>query len=196
VSAAVDPSRVPGPDALARRLLTVGRHTYGVEQMTVRHWGEDARVRFGAFCSIGTDCTVFLGGNHRHDWVTTYPLSIHPLFAPDPPISGHPSTNGDVVVGSDVWVGAGVTLLSGVTVGDGAVLGAGAMVSADVPPYAVVAGNPARVVRTRFPADQVQALLDLRWWEWDDDRIRAAVPLLCADDIGAFLAANGSPPSP
>jgi acetyltransferase-like isoleucine patch superfamily enzyme len=99
---------------------------------------------------------------------------------------GHPASNGDVVVGPDVWVGHGVVIMSGVTVGAGTVLAAQAVVTKDIPPYSIVAGNPARVVRSRFSPEDVDFLLRVRWWDWDDARIRAIVPVLCSDDLRAL----------
>ncbi|MEA2220467.1 MAG: hypothetical protein QOJ35_3093 [Solirubrobacteraceae bacterium] len=96
---------------------------------------------------------------------------------------------GRVVVGSDVWIARGAVVHGGVRIGDGAVVGARAVVTDDVRPYAVVAGDPAREVRRRFDDEQVAALLDVRWWDWPAERIRAHVELLCAGDVDAFLAA-------
>jgi hypothetical protein len=76
---------------------------------------------------------------------------------------------------------------SGVTIGDGAVIGARAVVTRDVPPYAVVAGNPARLVKYRFSPERIQALLEIRWWDWDEDRIRARLPDMLAGDIDTFI---------
>src|SRR5262245_57136447 len=81
-----------------------------------------------------------------------------------------------VVVGHDVWIGHAAIILPGRTVGTGAVIGAGAVVTKDVDPYAIVAGNPARVIRQRFPAAVAQRLQRLAWWDWDHDRLRAALP--------------------
>jgi acetyltransferase-like isoleucine patch superfamily enzyme len=173
--------------------MRVGRHTYGHEQITVRHWGEPAELTIGSFCSIADRIFVFLGGNHRSDWVTTYPF---PEFADRwetaRNIEGHPSTNGDVTIGSDVWIGSNATIMSGVTVGDGAVIAANSCVTRDVDPYAIVAGNPARLIRHRFSPSIVEQLLGIRWWGWSDERIAANMHLLCSDDMDGFVRAHGS----
>lgn len=176
----------PGP-------TSVGRHTYGLELLEVRRWSEDdGELRIGAFCSIADRCIVLLGGNHRTDWVTTYPFPAFPSEWPTAAgISGHPASKGDVTIGNDVWLGSGATIFSGVTIGDGAVVAANATVTRDVPPYTIVAGNPARVVRPRFPPERVEALLRLRWWEWDDATIAARVQLLCSDRVDELIALDG-----
>jgi len=171
--------------------MDVGRHTYGHEQITVRTWGESAHLQIGSFCSIADRVIIFLGGNHRTDWVTTYPF---PAFSERWPgargIEGEHSTKGDVVIGNDVWIGSNATILSGVTIGDGAVIGANSCVAADVAPYAVVAGNPARQTRLRFDPETIEKLLAIRWWEWSDELIEANVQRLCGSDIDGFLAAQ------
>lgn len=174
--------------------MQVGRHTYGHEQITVRHWGEAAELRIGSFCSIADRVDVFLGGNHRPDWVTTYPFPAFPDKWPKARgIEGVPATNGDVVIGNDVWIGSNATIMSGVTVGDGAVIGTDSMVSTDVRPYAIVAGNPAREVRLRFDPETIERLLALRWWDWTDERIAANADLLSSGDIVGFLDAQRRP---
>jgi chloramphenicol O-acetyltransferase type B len=169
-------------------MLKVGRHTYGHEGIVLPHWDEDAELTIGSFCSIADRCVIFLGGNHRTDWITTFPFtSLAERWPAAEGIPGHPSTNGDVVIGNDVWIASNVTIMSGVTIGDGAVIAANATVARDVPPYAVVAGNPARVVRNRFTPEDVEALLAIRWWEWSDERIAGHLPLLCSNDIESFV---------
>ena len=179
----------------------VGRFSYGTNHVCV-HYADPhagAVVRFGAFCSVATGVTVWCGGNHRTDWVTTYPFGHreHAAFPTATGIVGHPATRGGVTVGNDVWIGADATLMSGVTVGDGAVIANSAHVVRDVPPYAVVGGNPARVIRIRFAPDVVDALLALRWWDrptpWIDAHARS---LLCAaPDVAAIRRAAAAAPS-
>ncbi|OWK41030.1 Acetyltransferase [Fimbriiglobus ruber] len=97
-------------------------------------------------------------------------------------------TKGDITVGNDVWIGAFAIVLSGVTIGDGAVVGAAAVVAKDVPPYAVVVGNPARVVKHRFDPDMVAQLLAIRWWDWPEDRVKTAADLIWSDRVAEFVA--------
>jgi acetyltransferase-like isoleucine patch superfamily enzyme len=162
-------------------------YSYGLRNLCIRQWGEGARLRLGRFCSIADSVTVFLGGNHRSDWVSAYPFGLR--LTDEFPFAGggQVATRGDVVIGNDVWIGSGATILSGVTIGDGAVIGARAVVARDVPPYAVVVGNPARVVRSRFAPAQVEQLVALRWWDLPAAQIRELVPLLCSPDVEALL---------
>lgn len=160
--------------------VRIGAWSYGASLITVQQWGEGASLSVGRFCSIAP-CTVLLGGNHRLDWTSTYPFGhVHGDAFACTPVPGHPATGGDVRIGNDVWIGQNVTILSGVTVGDGAVLAANATVTRDVPPYTVMAGNPARAVRTRFTSEVVELLLALRWWDLPQEAIRGLVADLCA----------------
>jgi acetyltransferase-like isoleucine patch superfamily enzyme len=172
-------------------MMEVGRHTYGHEQIDVRDWGEPAKLVIGSFCSIADRVTVFLGGNHRTDWVTTYPFTAFgERWETARGIAGHPSTNGDVTIGNDVWIGSNATIMSGVTVGDGAVLAANSCLTRDVPPYAIVGGNPAVVLRRRFDDRTIEGLLAIRWWDWSDERIAANMEQLCSADVEAFVRAH------
>jgi hypothetical protein len=119
--------------------------------------------------------------------VTAYPFtSFHPNARDIP---GSPFGKGDVVIGSDCWIGAGSAILSGVTIGDGAVVAARAVVAKNVPPYAVVAGNPAKVVRFRFGNETIARLLDVRWWNLPRSVVDHLVPLLSSSDLESFLSA-------
>lgn len=161
----------------------IGSWSYG--DLRVLDWGEGATLNVGAYVSVARGVTVLLGGEHRSDWVTTYPFSAH--WPPARSFSGHPKTKGDVRIGNDVWIGFGATILSGVCIGDGAVLGAGALVSQDVPPYGIVAGNPARLIRRRFDDETIARLLRVKWWEWPEEVITRAMPDLLSRNCGNFL---------
>jgi acetyltransferase-like isoleucine patch superfamily enzyme len=166
----------------------MGRHSYG-EPLVRWYQGDDEslRVRIGSFVAIADDVVMMIGGEHRIDWVSSYPFRV--MFdRPDKFTDGHPASKGDIVIGNDVWIGRGARILSGVTVGDGAAIGAYSVVSKDVRPYAIVAGNPAREVRRRFNDEQVEALLRIRWWDWDDAAVHAAVDELNSERIDAFIA--------
>jgi probable biosynthetic protein (TIGR04098 family) len=169
---------------VARHGFEIGDYSIGAP--TIRSFGDGARLKVGRYCSIAVGTTFILGGHHRTDAVTSFPLGLafDALRREE-----FPTSRGDIVVGSDVWVAGNATILSGVTIGDGAVVGAGAVVIQDVPPYAVVFGNPARLVRKRFPDEIIMALMELRWWELDAAQVRALRPLLQSDDIAGFIAA-------
>jgi virginiamycin A acetyltransferase len=161
----------------------IGRFTYG--EPSVMEWGEEAKLRIGSFCSIASDVNILLGGNHRTDWVTTFPFSV--LWDEFQDIPGHPATNGDVIIGNDVWIGAGATILSGVVIGDGAVIGAKSVITKGVDPYTIVAGNPAKLIRKRFNSEVIDELLKVRWWDWDIDRIKEKLPLMLSTEVEEFL---------
>lgn len=161
-----------------------GRGSYGTPHIYT--WGENANLYVGNFCSIATDVRILLGGNHRTDWVTTFPFSVlWPDIAGH--ISGHPQTKGDVIIGHDVWIGQSAAILSGVTIGDGAVVAAHAVVTKDVPPYAIMAGNPGRIVKYRFDEQTIAKLLSIAWWNWSDEEIAKAMPYLLSDNIHLFI---------
>ncbi len=162
----------------------IDRHSYG--DIKVRSWNEGAQLQIGAFCSFAAGVEIFLGGEHRTDWVTTFPFPA--LWKKQAGhITGHPRTRGDVVIGNDVWIGAGAVIMSGIRIGDGAVVGARTVVTKDIPPYAIVAGNPSRIVRMRFSPPQIERLLDMAWWQWDDTKITHFLPLMLSENIDGFL---------
>jgi acetyltransferase-like isoleucine patch superfamily enzyme len=152
--------------------MIVGNHTYGTENIKVYQWGEGAELIIGKFCSIGGNIQVFLGGNHRTDWITTYPFGhtntkVFNGFNG----KGHPATKGNVTIGNDVWIGSNSTIMSGVTIGNGAVIANNSHVVKDVPAYSIVGGNPAKVIKYRFSKSQIDKLLKLAWWDLPDNKI-------------------------
>ena len=104
-------------DALSQFDFKIGEFSYGVP--TVWWWAEPATLVIGNFCSFADGMNILLGGNHRVDWVTTYPFSAISHWPEAADIQGHPATNGDVIIGNDVWIGYKATILSGVMLGDG-----------------------------------------------------------------------------
>ena len=178
--------RLPQPIPLTERFpnVTVGHDTYGEPRIIGE--GKQARLEIGSFCSISDEVVILLDAEHRPDWVTTYPFNVRwPECAG---FTGHPHTKGDVIIGHDVWIGYGATILSGVTIGTGAVIGARAVVTQAVPPYAIVAGNPARVLRLRFPPATINRLLKSKWWDLPRERLLSIMPLLLSNRIDEFLA--------
>ncbi|MBN4053753.1 CatB-related O-acetyltransferase [Haliea sp. AH-315-K21] len=165
-----------------KSLYDVGPGTYG--EPTVLHWGEAATLKMGSYCSIADGVKIYLGGNHRVDWITTYPFSIFRESAKN--IVGHPATKGDVIIGHDVWIADDVKILSGVSIGNGAVIGASSVVSSNVAPYSIVAGNPAKPVKMRFTDDEILILQSLSWWFWDEVKLDSAMPCLLQGDVAAI----------
>lgn len=139
----------------------------------------------GKFCAIGKGVEFIMNGaNHRMNSVTTYPFNIMgggwEKSAPqleDLPLKG------DTVIGNDVWIGQNVIFLPGITVGDGAIIGANSVVTSDVLPYHIVGGNPARVIKKRFSDGQIEHLLNLKWWDWDSEKIFQNLDILCSADL-------------
>ena len=118
---------------------------------------------------------VTSSANHRHDGLSTYPFAIFQgRFTENAPSLPAPGSFRDTVVGNDVWIGAGATILPGARIGDGVIVGAGAVVGGTIPPYTVVAGNPARVIRHRVPPDTAARLVAIAWWNWPIGAILAA----------------------
>jgi acetyltransferase-like isoleucine patch superfamily enzyme len=114
---------------IGKSSVSVGRFTYGHENIAVKQWGEGCPLDIGAFCSIADNVQVFLGGNHRTDWITTFPFGH--IFQTDlggENIQGHPATNGGVSICNDVWIGWGATIMSGISIGNGAVIAANSTV--------------------------------------------------------------------
>lgn len=152
------------------------------------HAGAPERLVIGRFCQIADRVRIVTASaNHPMRGISTYPFAIfdHDLFAV---YMAELAALPDTVIGNDVWIGDGATILPGARIGDGVIIGAGAVVGGTVADYAVVAGNPARVLRMRFDAEAVARLKRLAWWDWPVSRIAAAIPALAAADLDALDA--------
>ena len=146
------------------------------------------RLKIGKFCQIA-DGALFItaSANHRHDGFSSFPFAVFDGGF-DEGRASLPQPGSDTVIGHDVWIGQGVRVLPGAQVGTGCILGAGAVVGGTVPPYSVVAGNPGRVLRTRFDAKTVARLLALAWWDWPITHILRHEAEICGGDFAALEA--------
>ena len=173
---------------LARRYgFEIGAHSYG--RPKVRFPESGRKLTIGRYCSIADRVEILLGGDHRLDWVSTFPFAAFAEVWPAVDGGGYHASRGDVVIGHDVWIGSGAMILSGVTIGHGAAVAARAVVTKDVPPYAIVGGNPARTIRARFDAPTVAALLDAAWWDLPDAAVAGLIPLLQSGRVHDLIAA-------
>lgn len=152
-------------------ILTIDSHTYGKNNLQLDIYrGSEAKVIIGKYCSIGPDVRIITGGIHPATWLSTYPFRAR-WNLPGKFVDGMPYSKGNIVIGNDVWIGTGVTILSGVTIGHGAIIAAGSIITKDQPPYAIVGGNPAKTIKYRFNEDKIEELLEMRWWDWEKEKI-------------------------
>lgn len=160
----------------------VGGFTYG--SPTILGGVEGRVVSVGNYCSIAPGVIILLGVEHWPNRVSTYPFKEGAAKC---------GSKGNVVIGNDVWIGLNACILSGVTIGDGAVIGAYSVVTKNVAPYAMVAGNPAKYIRSRFTVDQIDALLKIQWWNWPEEKMLKAWGAgdIVSEDIDAFIRKYG-----
>lgn len=165
--------------------MEIGDYTYGMPNLQYPWPG--VKLIMGKFCAMAANVRFYLGGNHGVASASSYPFQLLKSDYPKAAHIPHPASKGNIVVGNDVWFGESTTILSGVTIGDGAVIGLGSIVTKDIPPYAIVAGNPARIVRMRFDEETIAALLRIKWWDWPVERIKEHADLIVGDDVGKFI---------
>ncbi|MBO6754928.1 MAG: CatB-related O-acetyltransferase [Roseibium sp.] len=194
-----EPHTVFLKNVITRPTIEVGDFTYyqddqhaaDFETRNVRYHFDfiGDRLRIGRFCALATGTTFIMNGaNHAMTGFSTYPFNI---FHADWQEGFDPSTisdhlRGDTVVGHDVWFGTNATILPGITIGSGAIIGSETVVGSNVPPYAVVVGNPGRVIRTRFKTDMVERLLTVAWWDWPVHKITRHLNAIRGADIDAL----------
>lgn len=177
--------------------IIVGDYTYYDDFEDVRNFEKNVRYHFdftgdklhiGKFCAIASGVEFLLnGGNHLVDAISSYPFAIFGKGWEGAMEGREYPHKGDITVGNDVWLGYRSVILAGVTIGDGAIVGAYSVVTKDVPPYAIVAGNPARVIRRRFSDEEIERLLELRWWDWPIDKISRHMHQLTGASIDALV---------
>lgn len=165
--------------------VEVGEFTYGVPHIAEfdPHW----ELKIGKFSSISNNVEIIFGGQHHYDWISQYAFIpiVQNIFKEH---IYHDKPTRPVIIGNDVWIGKNVTILQGVTIGDGAVIGTNAVVAKSIPPYAIVVGNPCRIIKYRFNENQIAALLRIRWWDWPIDKIKENINLIMSDNIDDFIS--------
>jgi virginiamycin A acetyltransferase len=161
----------------------IGDYTYGSPRVKV--YDPNTNLKIGKFCSIAENVSILLGGEHITNWVSTYPFPF--FFDSAKNIQYLPLSKGDIVIGNDVWIGYGTIILSGVTIGDGSVIAAGSVITKSVAPYAIVGGNPAKLIRYRFSAEIILMLEKMQWWEWPLEKIIASAPIIMSDRVDEFV---------
>ena len=148
------------------------------------------RLVIGKFCAIARGAKFIMNGaNHKVSGISTYPFYIFgngwEKVMPQP---GDLPYKGDTVIGNDVWIGYDCLIMPGVKIGNGAIISSRSVVVSDVPPYTVVGGNPAKVIKERFPADVVQALEEIAWWDWPIEKISRHLAVIVSADVEALRA--------
>lgn len=177
--------------------IPFGRHSYGPQPKLLGFmpWlAKKARgSRIGNFCAISEGVTFSFLGKHSYNWVSTYPFyDFYNVWQAEVQMWHRGAPNDDeieaapIIVENDVWIASNVVIKEGVRIGNGAVVAMGSLVTKDVPSYALVGGNPAKVIKYRFNANQIEELQTIAWWNWPDNEIKKAVPLLLSEDIDAL----------
>ena len=154
--------------------IPVGKFTYGYQYMDYQYVKS-----IGSFCSIAANQTI-VPNDHRMDWVTTSPVaSLREFNFTDKDYMKDycPAEYRNIFVGNDVWIGANCIIFEGVNIGDGAVIAAGSIIRKDVPPYAVIGGVD-KIIKYRFSDEVIQKLLKIKWWNWDDKKIKENIMLM------------------
>ena len=175
--------------------ISVGKHSY-YSGYYHQHSFEDCiryliadrydvdKLKIGAYCSIGSGTVFMMAGNqgHRHDGISSFPFFYQENENFTSAKDGF-ERSGDTVIGNDVWIGTEAMIMPGVTVGDGAVIASRAVVTKDVEPYSIVGANLAKHIKFRFSEEEIDMLLKMQWWEWEDTILKDAVSTLCSTDI-------------
>ena len=180
------------------RGCSIGRYTYGYQSLLKEY---PLATKIGRYCSINGTARIW--NNHSLDCVTTHPMLDHRMFYSwdkqeermkyqkkygthfnnSPYENSFIRDNPPVEIGNDVWIGANVVILPGVIIGDGAVIAAGAVVTKSIPPYAIVGGVPAKLIRYRFSQEIIDAFLQIKWWEWSREKIEENIELFYQPEL-------------
>ncbi len=142
------------------------------------------KLIIGKFCMIASGVSFIMnGGNHLTDSISAYPFAVfgngweHAMDGKSYP------GKGNTIIGNDVWIGHNATIMPGVTIGDGAIIATNATVTKDVEPYSIVGGNPAKLIKKRFSDNDINDLLEIKWWNWDIEKITKHLQLITSSEV-------------
>ena len=177
--------------------IIIGDYTYYDDFENVENFEKNVKYHFdfvgdkltiGKFCMIASDVKFIMNGaNHLTDALTTYPFAIFGNGWEDAMNGKSYPNKGDINIGNDVWIGYNATIMAGVTIGDGAIIATNSTVIKDVEPYSIVGGNPAQEIKKRFSKEVITKLLELKWWDWDIEKITRNLQHLTAKEIGNII---------
>lgn len=161
--------------------IIVGDYTYYDDFENVENFERNVKYHFdfvgdkliiGKFCMIASDVKFIMNGaNHLTKAITTFPFAIFGNGWENAMENKSYPQKGDINIGNDVWIGYNATIMAGVTIGDGAIIATNSTVIHDVAPYSIVGGNPAKEIKKRFSDKEILKLLELKWWNWDIEKI-------------------------
>lgn len=172
--------------------IVIGKHTYGVRPETISGATKKSPVSIGSFCSIAPGVCILAHVEHPLRLPSTYPFRTAMFNRErqnEESWNQDSVTRGPIHIGNDVWIGQNVIILSGVKIGDGAVVGAGAVVTKEIPSYAIAGGNPATIIRYRFPPDVIKRMQLASWWDLPDESLVKLEHFFYSEDIEGFIEA-------
>lgn len=174
--------------------ILIGDYTYYDDPVDSRNFERNVLYHYpfmgdkliiGKFCAIARDVKFIMNGaNHKMDAFTTYPFSIFSNgWEKVMPSMDELPYKGDTVIQNDVWIGYDATIMPGIQVGNGSIIASKSVVVRDIEPYSIVGGNPAKLIRKRFPDEVIDLLQELRWWDWPIEKITDHLPILTSNDL-------------
>ncbi|NRD23600.1 CatB-related O-acetyltransferase [Winogradskyella litoriviva] len=177
--------------------ISIGDYTYYDDFENVENFEKNVKYLFdfvddkliiGKFCMIASDVKFIMNGaNHLTDALSTYPFAIFGKGWENAMDGKSYPNKGNITIGNDVWIGYNATIMAGITIGDGAIIATNATVTKDVEPYTIVGGNPAKAIRKRFSEAIVAKLLELKWWNWDIEKITKNIQNLTDNKIEKLI---------
>lgn len=172
------------------KIQEAGKYTYGHDSFEHINL-KGGEITIGNFCAIASGVKIYTGrGDHRKEFISTYPFgNIHTHVFPNGDAASLINTldSWDVHIGHDVWIGQGVTIMPGVTIGSGSMIAARSHVVKSCEPYSIIGGNPSTLIKKRFTDTQIEELMKIEWWLWDDKKINDNIPYISSNNIDTFI---------